>query len=50
MDKTYTMTYVCPNCGRNYVQSFEYGEKAVQGTCPLCGVDGELPEWTKEIL
>lgn len=35
---SYTMQYKCRNCGRDFIESFEYGEKASQGTCPHCGV------------
>lgn len=35
----YYMDYHCRNCGKSYIDSFEYGTRAVQGVCPNCGVN-----------
>jgi len=40
----YTMRYDCPNCGNTYLEHFEYGQRAVQGVCPHCGVDSNRKE------
>ena len=37
-DKLYTMTYHCSNCGEEFYESFEFGERAIQGKCTHCGV------------
>ena len=34
----YSMTYSCSNCGKGFTETFDYGERASQGTCPHCGV------------
>ena len=36
--REYYMHYTCSNCGRGFTQHFEYGERAYQGKCPICGV------------
>lgn len=36
--KPYTMTYHCPNCHQDFIETFEFGEVASQGICPHCGV------------
>lgn len=34
----YYMQYNCSNCGKDFMESFEYGTRAEQGECPHCGV------------
>lgn len=37
-ERTYRNIYYCDNCGRNFPQDFQFGERAKQGACPFCGV------------
>lgn len=38
MPSEYEMEYICSNCHKWFVWSFEFGTKAKQPKCPNCGV------------
>ena len=40
-DKSYRKEFHCDNCGYDYRDTFEFGEVAYQGACPVCGVAPE---------
>ena len=42
---SYTMTYICSNCGTTFTQEFESGQIAEQGECPHCGVSPKKIRW-----
>ena len=45
ISRKYRMDYRCGNCGREFTQTFEFGEKASQGVCPHCGVSPNQDRW-----
>jgi DNA-directed RNA polymerase subunit RPC12/RpoP len=43
----YRMTYTCYNCGKTFVEEFEFGQYASRGECPHCGCEPKVPNWIK---